>query len=305
MKTRLLFFIILLFTGCISNKRKFTEIGYFDISKSDSTILFSYASSKEIPSSILEINIHNLKVKRVLAASNKFEFTNPIYSQDEKKIFFIARNIQNVNDDKIGMCDLDGNNVKYLTNNHDDIIRIITSKYSNEIIYIKLNKENKPIGMDIFSLDIGSRVSKNITESNLFGFFHLHELDSVHLLTHIVDGENGGMFLINKQQSPATKTRIVPVNNPRQLPELYNNAVFHKKSNTLIFDAPYEIFSMDLDEKYAKKIYRNDNGIYFFTLKNNSPRILFVVNGESNIYSMNLDGTDLKTIPVNIPSENK
>lgn len=257
-------------------------------------------------SSIYEMNLYNLKIREVLKGKQRKEYINAVYSRDETKIYFIAMNSFNNRDNEIGVCDIDGRNVKYLTNNHDDLIRIMASDYSDEIIYIKINRDKQPSGMDIFSLDINTGVTNNITESNLYGIFHLHQLDSIRLTTHIVNGDDGGMFIVNRQTTPATKTRIIPVNNPRKYPDLYYNSVFHKESNTLIFDAPYEVFSMDMDKQTAKSLFKANYHISGLILAKKNARVYFLLqDGQSQIYSMNIDGSDLKTIPVNIPSENK
>ncbi len=268
--------------------------------------MFSYAKNKDDLASLYEMNLYSLEIREVLKAKQRKEFVNAVYSREENKIYFIAMNSLNNRDNEIGVCDIDGRNVKYLTNNHDDIIRIIASDYSDEIIYIKINKDKQPSGMDIFSLDINTGVTNNITESNLYGIFHLHQLDSIRLTTHIVEGGEGGMFIVNRETSPATKTRVVPENNPRKHPALYYNSVFHKESNSLIFEAPYELYCMDMDEQVAKSIFKADYHISDFILSKKPARVFFLIqDGKSQIYSMKIDGSDLKIIPVNIPSENK
>jgi|21_taG_2_1085346.scaffolds.fasta_scaffold10425_3 hypothetical protein len=289
--------------SCNNNTDELKDsFGFFDISKNDNKVVFSYLK-RGVGSSIYEMNIDGTEVKEIISTSDTKNYFRPVYSLDGEKILFLEYDKINLENVIICLADVDGSNMQRLTEGSESIITAIFSEYSDEIIYVKANEYGKssPIakeqakGMDIYTVNILTKEVKKITDLNAYGIWHLFEMDSLTLLTHMA-GPEGGMCLIDKEE-PTKYNRIVPKNNPRKNASLYYTSVYSEKYNLMVFEAPYELYTMDMESKIAKSLfYSEGHHIKFITLYNLKPSVLFVIDGELKLSSINLDGTGFKKI---------
>jgi len=301
-------FVLFTFFAC-SSKRKLTDnLGFFDISNDDKKIMFSYLIRGK-GSSIYEMNTDGTDVRKIISTTSKNNYFRPVYSPNSKKILFLEYDKISY-DVSVCIADIDGSNMQKLTRGGERIITAIFSEYSNEIIYAKANEYGlsspvgkvKSKGMDIYSVDIQTKEVKQLTNLNSYGIHRLFEVDSLNLLTHMT-GPEGGICLVNKEK-PNNFKRIIPKNNPRKKPSFYYQSIISEKFNMMVFDAPYELYTMDMDSKIAKELYYSDGGhIRFFNLYNSKPTVLFLIKGELVLSSINLDGSNFKKIPIVIPDK--
>ena len=85
--------------------------------------------------------------------------------------------------------------------------------------------------------------------------------------------------------------KIIPANDPRDDPSLYNSPIYSKEFNLMAFIAPYQIYTMNFKTNMAKLVFDNRgnehiNHISFF---NAEKRILFVKNDTPYFYSIDLE----------------
>jgi len=309
-KTIILLILVIPFYGCKDKVESKDSLGFFDISKNDDKIIFSY-NIDGTGSSIYEMNIDGSGVKPIIMTTKNKSYLFPKYSPNNDKILFLEYDKRDKSKISICLSDLNGKNLQHLTQGGEMIIRAIFSKYTNEIIYSKANTYGKssPIGkeqakgMDLYTLEISTGMTQKITDLNSYGIFHIFEIDSLNILTHIT-GPTGGICLINKN-SPKSYQRIVPKNNPRKDSSFYYTSIYSEKYDLMIFDSPYEIYTMDMQNKIANSLYYSNNAhIRLIRMFNTKPTLLFLIKGELAISSINLDGTGLRKIPINISKKN-
>jgi hypothetical protein len=281
-------------------------IGNFDISKNDSQIIFSFYKAN-IGSSIYISNIDGSDIKLLISSNKSKSYYNPRYSIDGEKIVFLECDIDNINYTTICTSNVDGSNIERLTKGGEIITEANFSSYSNNIYFSKANEVNnysplarkQPHGFDIYSINIINKEITKLTDLESYGIYQISEVDSNIYLMQIFNGSDGGMFLFTRGIQDEFK-RIVPINNPRGDASLYYTPRYSEQFNIMAFIAPYELYIMDLESKKAKLLFDNKghSHIEYFCFYHTQRKILFLKKGETSLWSINFDGTDLKKIPI-------
>ncbi len=307
-KFRTIYFFVFTIVCCTNKEDSKDYIGYFDVSNNDKRIVFSYLIDGK-KSSIYEMNLEdNFRVREIISNDSK-NFFNPKYSPNGDKIIFLESDQLMNNGFTICISNSDGSGIERVTNSKEIISSLLVSRYSNKIIYTQANSYGKssPIsnnqakGTDIYSVDLFTKKVETITNFNSFGIYSLFELDSLNLLAHIT-GPNGGMFQI-PIANPYNLKKIIPKNNPRKNSSLYYSSVFSEQYNLLVFEAPYEIYTMNMHEGKAQSLYYSEGSqIKYMDLYNKGKTLLFLVEDKMEFFSINIDGTDFKEIPISIAS---
>src|SRR5258708_15797817 len=158
----------------------------------------------------------------------------------------------------------------------------------------------RPQDLDLYSLDWFNGNVVKLSNVGAYGIHDVSEVDSSFVIFRLDEGPKDGLYAFDKK-APLVLKKIVPANNPRGDEGMYYDPVYDSRSNTLLFTAPYELYRMNLEDKLAQRIYdsRGTSNISSVRLFKKSPRILFAKQGENKmLYSINLDGTDLKQIVI-------
>jgi Tol biopolymer transport system component len=278
-------------------------LGSFDISAKDKFIVFSYCIGI---SSIYIANTDGTDPRKVIGSKGDIDYYNPKFSPDGKKIVFVANKRGNINS-SLCLSNADGANVLYLTDDKQIVTEATFSLDGETIYFCKANTYGKysKIGIkdahdfDIYSIYLKNKKISKISNLKSYGLNHISDVDNVYLLIHLEAGPDGGMYLYPKDN--ATEPRLItPINNPRGDPSLYYTPVYSDTLKSIGFTAPYEIYIMSLKDKRAKLVFSNKgsydiNNIAFFKAQK---KILFSKAESSNLYSINTDGTGLKTISI-------
>jgi Tol biopolymer transport system component len=305
MRNKLLYlFFTLAITNACSQNIENGRIGSFDISKDDKTIIFSYYN-KNI-ASLYTANIDGSNIKQLIFLGDSLSSVNPKYSFNGDKIVYLVHKINCVNGN-VFIANSDGTNVQQLTYGNQIITEAIFSINDKEIYYCKANEFDRysQIGIknahnfDIYSINLIDKMISRLSYLKSYGINSISDIDEKCLLMRIEEGPNSGMYLFFKEDSSKFK-RIVPINNPRNNASYYYTPIYSDTLKTIVFTAPYEIYMMSLKDKIAKLIYSNigsyDLSQVVFYKK--QPKILFLSAENSNLYSINIDGTSLTTIPI-------
>ena len=306
MKKQVFYILILLFVaGCKSQSNNDESIGIFDISKDDKHILFSFYSKEG--SSICQMNTDGTQFKDLISATKDTSYFNPQFSPDGKRIVFIGDVKSGNKGGSIFVANSDGTHIERLITGNGIITEAVFSSCNNEIIYIKANEygkssqlgKNQAHDVDIYTVNLSDKKVKQITNLKAYGLFQVSEFDCNNFLLFL-SGPEGGMFTLPKKDQ-SKLNQIAPANNPRGDLSLYYLPRYSQKYGTLAFVSPYQLYTMDMKNKKAKLLYDNvgNSNIGRVCFFNTQPRVLFLKkDGEINFYSINLDGSGYKIIPV-------
>jgi len=299
------FLLMGIMTGCSGQSRTKDVLGLFDISPNNE-IIFSFMRNGK--SSIYALNSVNGNLRKIISSTRNKNYYNPRYSPDGGKIVFIANSKDGVNS-ILCLANVDGTEIDALIDNSGIITEATFSLDGKLIYFCKANTYDKysTIGrkdahdFDIYSLRLEDKKVTKITNIKSYGLSNISEVDSGYILAHIEAGPDGGMCLLSKDG--ATKPFIiVPENNPRKDASLYYTPIYSDNLKIIGFTAPYELYVMRLNDKVAKLVLSNkgSNDFSNIVFYKNQPKILFSKVGSSNLYTINIDGTNIKTIPINI-----
>jgi Tol biopolymer transport system component len=306
-----MFLLLTTFTiSCSQQNNPLPEIGLFDISNNDSTLLFSFNNGTR--SSIYQIDINGNHLKLIMAGTKKINYFNPKYSKDSKKILFLGRrNDKSSNATEIFTANSDGTKMKQVTDAHEIITEAIFSKCEDKIYYCKANEfgHSSPFladqthDVDIYSLDLKSKKVERVTNLNAYALFHISEYDCGNILMYMPVPDKESMVMCSKIKPNELKF-ISPKNTPRPNPSMYYAPVYSKKYNSLAFIATFELMIMDTNDKYARVVVnQNDaghsqiNNLAFF---NKEKKLAYTTNLEPKFFIVNFDGTGLKRVKIPI-----
>jgi Tol biopolymer transport system component len=297
---------MMLIYSCKGQNTESEGLGSYDISANDKQIVFSY--SKNGVSSIYVINNDGTNLKKLIGSNNGDNFYNPKYSPDGKMLAFVLNKKGSINS-TLCLSNTDGSGILYLTDDMQIITEATFSLNGEHIYYCKANVYEKysSIGrkdahdFDIYSVHIKDKKTTKISNLKSYGLSNISDLDDSYMLIHLEAGPDGGMYLYAKDNATEPK-RIIPINNPRQDASLYYTPIYSDTLKTIGFTAPYEIYIMNLKEKKAKLVFSNkgSNDLSNIAFYKNQKKILFSKVGSSDLFSINIDGTGLRTIPINI-----
>lgn len=298
---------IMLISSCKGQNAENEGLGSFDISANDKQVVLSY--SKSGVSSLYVINNDGANLKMIIGSKGGDDnYYSPKYSPDGKRIVFIRNKKSSINS-TLCISNADGSDMLNLTDDKQ-IITEATFSLNGEIIYFcKANVYEKysPIGrkdahdFDIYSVSLKDKRITKVSNLKSYGLSNISELDDIYMLIHLEAGPDGGMYLYAKDNATEPK-RIVPVNNPRQDASLYYTPIYSDSLKTIGFTAPYEVYIMSLKDKKAKLVISNkgSNDLSNIAFFKNQKKMLFSKVGGNDLFSINIDGTGLRTIPITI-----
>ncbi len=306
---RLLLLIVVLFNSCCKSETDINGLGYFDISKNDEFLLFSYF--KNGISRIYLSNIDGTETRVLFEATGDTSFYNPKFSPNSDKIIFLA-NKKGSLFSCVYISDINGKNRQcVLGKEGNQIITEATFSNTEKLIYFSTAtsyKNYSPLGVPdfhdyfIYSYELKTLKVLELTEEKAYGIGCISEVDSSYLLMRLENGVESGIYSFHLKEH--NFNLVVPKNNPRNDPSLYYLPALSEKYKFIVFTAPYELYLMDMETKDAKLIHGPKDGsglitgIRFF---HNEKRILFSKygrNGKLILMSVNFDGTNLNEINI-------
>ena len=289
----------------------------FVISKNDKTILFASNNRQSHSASIYIMHTDSFKARQLIAGTKELSFFNPSYSPDEKKIIFVGYFNRNVNNSAVFIANADGTGLQQLTPGNEIIKQAFFSIFdSTVILYTKADtyRANSPFatvaahGMDIYSYNLKSQESKNVTGIISYALYDISEADSTHLMFTIPSGgPRGGMFFFDRKSKGLNK--MIPNIDPKISPNIdsltFANSChmprFSKEYNLLGFKTSFELYLMDFETKTIKLVHRHQPMLWVFddfAFFHNRKEIIFGVSSLDELYSINFNGTELKKIEI-------
>ncbi|HEY4323583.1 MAG TPA: hypothetical protein VGN20_06340 [Mucilaginibacter sp.] len=292
----------------LNNENKTDQIGLFDISKDDRSILFSYIIGNK--SSIYQIDTNGKGLKVIVPSTKVINYFNPKYSKKSQKILFLGkRNDLNTYNSSIYIANSDGTGIERITDGNEIISEAIFSDCEDKIYYCKAGEygHSSPLGtdqahgIDVYSIDLNNRKVERVTNLNAYGIFHISEYDCQNILMFIPVPDKEGMAVVPKIKTDKIQF-IDPTNHLRENPSMYYAPVYSKKYNTLAFIATYELMQMSMDDKNAKVVVNQNNEghsqIDNVVLFNNERKMAYTTDFGTEFILVCYDGSNLKHIKI-------
>lgn len=297
---------MMLVFSCKGKNTDSGEFGTFDISANDQQIVFSYL--KDGVSSIYEANIDGTSLRKIIGSEKGDNSYNPKYSPDGKKLVFVMNKKGSINS-TLCLSNTDGSDISYLTDDKH-IITEASFSLNGELIYFcmaNVYARYSPLApknahdFDIYSFHIKDKKIQKITNLKSYGLRNISDLNESYILMRLEAGPDGGMYLCAKDSATASKL-LIPVNNPRKYSSFYYTPIYADNLKTIGFTAPYEIYIMNVEDMVAKLVFSNkgDTNLGYIAFYKNQKKMLFSKFRSPDLFSININGTGLRTIPITI-----
>jgi len=304
----LLFLLILSVTSCTRGQIRENYIDDFDTSSDDKELILSINNQGK--SSLYTADLDGRNFKSLIKSEGDTSYSSPRYSLDGNHVLFVKHNVNILRGSTLCLANLNGSNVENLFKANEIITEAIFSANTQEIIFCMAAQYSKhsPIGIkqahnfDIFSINLADKKVTKLTNFEAYGINNICEAGSDYILFRMEAGENSGIYSFEKKD-PLKLKKIVPSNNPRQNESLYRDPVYDKNYSSLVFTAPYELYSMSLNDRVAKLIYdsKGSSEISVVRLFKSQRRVLFKREIEKDVLqSLDLNGGVCKAIRIEI-----
>ncbi|MCJ0743673.1 TolB family protein [Pedobacter montanisoli] len=274
----------------------------FDIASDGQSIIFTWTNNGS--SSIYKANVDGSNLHELFRAKDNLLTYLPRYSFDDSKVVFIRR-IPSAKQSSVWILDIKKNNLKKVLDNNSLIIEA-TFSYDNKSLYF--TKANDYAGysplsrkaahdFDIYSLNLNNDNISKISNLNAYSLYHITDLNSDQIL-FAMRSKDDGVFLYNKKENKLK--RIVTLNDTINNSKTYSNPVLID-NDVMVCSSYYELVKINMKTQTESQIL-SSTGTQFKDVKYNrkTNKLFFRKNDNStNIYSVNIDGSDLKEISFN------
>lgn len=300
-KIILLLIVSLIINSCGKKQDIENSLGAFDISKNDKKILFSYI--KNNASSIYSMDIDGKNIKLIIESKNGKSYTNPRYSNDNKKILFIESSLADKKNSTLCIANTDGNNRVKLTSNLNTITEaFFRDNNDNEIIFCRANeyKNYSPIGrkmphnFDIYALNIKSKQIVKLTNLKAYSINYIKEIEKK-VVFQLNSQLYNGIFAL-----PNNNSNVFPLIPTSQDKQQYSDFLFLPETKEIIYIQSYDLYKMDTVKKEASILFTSNLGIISLMRKfNNSNTILCSIQNDINKLHI-IEGNKFSRIAISV-----
>ena len=287
---------------CSSSNNEEYILSRFDLSSDDRKVIFS--QFKNDNTSIYEFDIETNTTEVIVAGDKDWSYMSPTYFGSDSEILYLKFSNQDENENYI--CRLKNNGEETCFFKPESFIAEVIAISKEEIVFPMADtiSVSSPIGMksakgfDLYKYNIKTNGIERLTSKKYYSIFHINKIED-QIALGINSSKYNGLYLTHGLDSLRS---ISPKNDPRNDIGLYSKPVFSEYDNSLVFTAPYQIYKMNLDDLDASLVldHRGESLITGLNTFHESPKVLFTKQGDASFYSVNLDGTNLKRIEVNL-----
>ncbi|WP_161987510.1 TolB family protein [Arcticibacter tournemirensis] len=273
------------------------------LSADGANIVFSWVNNGQ--ASVYQANIDGSEPEILAESEAGISFLNPKVSTSGNKIVFVGFEEGAVNS-SVWMINKDGSGMKQLTDNKTIRTEAMFSLSEDSVFFCQANdyKSYSPIGRraahsyDIYSLSMANGVVDKITNLASYGLYYITNFSNNEIIFNSIDTEEG-LFIFSK--SGDSIRRIIPRNKGDRDMLSYSNPVVID-STLIACSSYYELLLIDLKTGEEKEIGRSPSGEFrSLSFNKGDKRLYFIVSGKKNrVFSINLDGTGLNEIPLDI-----
>jgi hypothetical protein len=307
MRTILVAFSILFLINANIESHSKDKLGSFDLSPDGKQIVFAY--TKNQTSAIYSISIDGSNLKKIIDSTG-YNFANPRYSKNGETIIYIVYKNKAIHG-ALYKYNIQNGFQELLTDTNQTITEAIFSRDGASVFFCKANEyaaysilgRKAPHNVDIYSVNLKDKKIARISNLKAYGIGSISDFDDSTLMMRSDIGNDNidGIVLLSKKTGTVLK-RIVPANDPRKYASVYYIPTYSDKFKTLVFAAPLEIFVMKMEDRIAETVLFNKGGpdIPILRAFRDEKKILFSVDDNNNLFTINFDGTDLRKIPIEI-----
>jgi WD40 repeat protein len=304
-KTTIICLVTVIFCGCTNPKSENTgyTIESFDISPDGKSMVLSVESDGQ--SSLYESTINGVIVKSLIKSQKEVSVYNPKFSNDGSKVVFISA-FKNNNNGAVNILDLRDLGLKQITGNNTIVRQAIFSDDAKHIYFTQANEyaSYSPLAsksahdFDIFSVIENGDSLKKISNLKAYSLSNLSDIGKNRLIFDM-QGNMNGVFLYDLKHKILSGVSII--DDSLSYSKGYTNPILINDS-TLICKSYSTLVKVDLVKKIEKVILPyNPQSINTIRYNKSLHRIFFLrKNANTVIYSVNVNGTNLKMTKIKI-----
>lgn len=278
----------------------------FDVSPDGKSLIFAWNIGGK--ASLFQADADGKNPELLIDSSQKISVYRPRFSPDGRKIVFVGGMSDTFNG-AIWVANINGDSLRQITDTSGIKTEATFSHDGKSIYFAQANEyaAYSPLAnrtahdFDIYSAALGERKVSKISNLKAYSLANISDIDSNRLLLDL-QGKESGIFFYEKSKSVLNKVSIR--NDSLSYSKGYSNPILINSDN-IICASYYVLVNIDMKSQQEKVILPSDNsGINVIRYHKKSGRLFFKRGDHSNyIYSMNLDGSDLKSIPIFINSQ--
>lgn len=295
-------FCVITLISC-GEKKPQKGIANIKLSLDDKTIYFQYFDGTK--GSIYMVNVGDSVPKKIIADSFNVSYCFPkVTNNNDKKILFKGTCFNN-DTTTIFMFDGDGSNIKRIFSDIG-IYDFYYNSASGEIVYNKYDTvaNYSPVasraahGYDLYSYSIKEKQIKRLTSFHSYNMNEIEEYKDDSVMFSNFD-KVFGIYSVSLH-NPSKLHIIVENNELNGYVYWYSNPIYVKRKNMVLFQNSYFNIFKVTNGKVEQIYFSDGKQISSFCVYNTQDRILFTMEDDTNIYSINFDGTDKRIIKVNL-----
>lgn len=291
-------------TSC-SKKTSKLKIGLFDISNDDKSVLFSLSNNGKI--SILSVDLESNNLKGIIKSTSDSNYYNPKFSPDGSKILFFGSKRNNSLGCSMFLADKDGSNKHEILRDNGEIIEAVFSYCEDKIYFIKSKEfghysplgRDQPHNSDVSSVRLSDHTIEQITYLNAYNMYRISEYDCDKITLSMSGSDKRGLLMFTKKD-PNKMIEFSPLNNPRNDNSFYNTPFYSKKYKMMGFIAPYELYTMDMNNRIGKLVVYDEDMIKYYRFYNNQKRIIYTNQNKPLFNIIDLKGVKIKEINIEL-----
>ncbi|KIO79008.1 hypothetical protein TH53_00115 [Pedobacter lusitanus] len=278
----------------------------FDVSPDGKSLIFTWNIGGK--SCLFHSDIDGKNPKLLINSDKHISVYRPRFSPDGRKIVFVG-GIPDTFNGAIWIANISGDSLKQITDTSGIKTEAVFSNNGESIYFAQANEyaSYSPLAnraahdFDIYSVALnGGEVSK-ISDLKAYSLANISDVDSNRLILDM-KGTESGVFFYEKGKSVLNKVSFK--NDSLSYSKGYSNPILINKDN-IICASYYVLVDIDMKIQQEKVILPSDNSSIRVIRYNKGLGRLFIQKGDklNYIHSMNLDGSDLKNIPIFINSK--
>jgi len=297
---------IIIFVYLFYPKNKFEGILINEVYLCPNNKEINYVYEKDGVSEIYSFGIGDTISKRLIKNAG-YNLSEPSFSDDGKKIIYRA---WKKNDPIIHLfvCNSNGTNskeiykgnllfsAKFSEYNDDEVTFIKASKYSNH----SLIATQHPNGMDLYSYNLKSKITKKLTDGN---YYAINSYDFIDKNSFLVNCDLTGIFKYTVGNLKKEKLNIQDKIDSSSVDQIYGNRVsYSKDEKKYLLSSNFEVYLWDGKDSKPTSIFTSQPGVQikstsFFKNKEK----IFLSDNIENITVINYKGEVLNKFKIPHP----
>lgn len=292
--------LIGLFTINLAAQPPPTELGGFDLSPDDATIVFSCQSGSS--SSLYRSVRGSSHAEPLLAAAEGYSYYNPAFSPDGRQIAFVRARTGTTHA-QVCLAYADGHSVAPLTGDSQIVTEVAFASSGDEVLFVAAREfaAYSPLahaaahGCDLYAVSVRTKQMRRLTTLDAYGLSGLCVAPGRIYFREEAEPDSGLAGIAAGADHPAVE-RIPAPRSPRPGRQFMYRATWSSRRREFVFVMPYEIYATDADWIQARRLFRSDSQIHLVRCFHQKDAILFSYQGSMSFHVATFDGSPLEKI---------